>query len=452
MKTVFSILFSLLAWPIVQANNLQISNLQLDENELSFEVKWDNAWHLSNSTPRNHDAVWLIFKGLDNDGVWSTILLPPEIHVGEMGVALFTVKPNRSGGVITPFPEHRGTLSDRFTCDVSSLNLNEFERISIHAVEMVYVPDGAYYLGDVTAQKSFYDALTQEPFHVDHANPISVDSVNGLWAEGINVQGELAANYPTGFNGFYLMKYEISQAQYVHFLNHLTLEQQQSRVSTDITNSANRFAFFTGNQVLNRNGIVIKTHGNQMQGKPAVFALDVNNNGIENEVDDGQNRACNFLNFSDVLAYLDWLGLRPFTEMEFEKACRGSEFPSPMAFAWGTDDVIDANTVINDGTENEGVTESGNDTVGLASHGYLGPQGPLRNGFAAKTSSNRVQSGAGYYGNMELSGNLWELIVPISKAGFNFKRNKDVIFDVDGKKTKLFPVDDRAWSAPIYIS
>ena len=32
------------------------------------------------------------------------------------------------------------------------------------------------------------------------------------------------------------------------------------------------------------------------------------------------------------------------------------------------------------------------------------------------------------------------------KAGFNFKRNNDVIFDVDGKKTKLFPVDDRAWS------
>ena len=32
------------------------------------------------------------------------------------------------------------------------------------------------------------------------------------------------------------------------------------------------------------------------------------------------------------------------------------------------------------------------------------------------------------------------------KAGFNFKRNHDVIFNVDGKKTKLFPVDDRAWS------
>ena len=32
------------------------------------------------------------------------------------------------------------------------------------------------------------------------------------------------------------------------------------------------------------------------------------------------------------------------------------------------------------------------------------------------------------------------------KAGFLFKKNKDVIFNIDGKKTKLFPVDDRAWS------
>ena len=28
------------------------------------------------------------------------------------------------------------------------------------------------------------------------------------------------------------------------------------------------------------------------------------------------------------------------------------------------------------------------------------------------------------------------------KAGFNFKKNNDVIFNVDGKLTKLFPVDE----------
>ncbi len=32
------------------------------------------------------------------------------------------------------------------------------------------------------------------------------------------------------------------------------------------------------------------------------------------------------------------------------------------------------------------------------------------------------------------------------KAGFNFKPNRDVLFSIDGKTTKLFPVDDRAWS------
>ena len=32
------------------------------------------------------------------------------------------------------------------------------------------------------------------------------------------------------------------------------------------------------------------------------------------------------------------------------------------------------------------------------------------------------------------------------KAGFKFKRNHDVLFNVDGNQTKLFPVDDRAWS------
>ena len=41
------------------------------------------------------------------------------------------------------------------------------------------------------------------------------------------------------------------------------------------------------------------------------------------------------------------------------------------------------------------------------------------------------------------SGSNYEVSVV---AGFNFKKNKDVIFNVDGEKTKLFPVEDRAWS------
>ena len=31
-------------------------------------------------------------------------------------------------------------------------------------------------------------------------------------------------------------------------------------------------------------------------------------------------------------------------------------------------------------------------------------------------------------------------------AGFNYKKNSEVIFTIDGQKTKMFPVEDRAWS------
>ncbi len=32
-------------------------------------------------------------------------------------------------------------------------------------------------------------------------------------------------------------------------------------------------------------------------------------------------------------------------------------------------------------------------------------------------------------------------------AGFNYKKNSNVVFEIDGKKTEMFPIDDRAWSA-----
>ena len=31
-------------------------------------------------------------------------------------------------------------------------------------------------------------------------------------------------------------------------------------------------------------------------------------------------------------------------------------------------------------------------------------------------------------------------------AGFNYKKNSEVVFTIDGQKTKMFPVEDRAWS------
>ena len=116
------------------------------------------------------------------------------------------------------------------------------------------------------------------------------------------------------------MKYEISQLQYVEFLNSLTFPQQQSRILSDPTSAAGTYVTFGAYQF--RNGIVIETPGNN-GAIPAVFGCDATN-GVVNNVNDGQSVAMSNLSWADLAAYLDWSALRPMTELEFEKVCRGT--------------------------------------------------------------------------------------------------------------------------------
>jgi hypothetical protein len=80
-------------------------------------------------------------------------------------------------------------------------------------------------------------------------------------------------------------------------------------------------------------------------------------------------------------------------------------------YAWGNTSITAATTI--SGTENgtETITTSGANCC-YSSQTFTGGdagQGPLRCGIFATASSTRQASGAGYYGVMELSGNLWEL-------------------------------------------
>ena len=81
---------------------------------------------------------------------------------------------------------------------------------------------------------------------------------------------------------------------------------------------------------------------------------------------------------------------------------------------------IDANTLLYDRTPTETVTETATTNAGVAAHGYIGPDGPLRNGFNSDSTGNRLQAGATYYGAMEMSGNLWEVCVGLSENALLF--------------------------------
>ena len=64
------------------------------------------------------------------------------------------------------------------------------------------------------------------------------------------------------------------------------------------------------------------------------------------------------------------------------------------------------------------ITFTGGDSASGADYA----QGPLRDGIFARSSSDRETAGAGYYGVMELSGNLKERAVTVGNSvGINFQ-------------------------------
>jgi|GEM_PF-187209 len=227
----------------------------------------------------------------------------------------------------------------------------------------------------------------------------------------------LGANFPKGHKAFYCMKSEISQQQYVNFLNTLTRAQQDARTATSLasgtTSVTNRYVMSNSSTLSNRNGI--RCDASIHTSNPITFYCDFNGNGTGGEAGDGGWIACNFLSWADGAAYMDWAGLRPMTELEFEKAARGSRANAIGEYAWGSNSATAAATLSNSGANNETVN-TGNAIYGTSAIG-----GPMRTGAFAKSGTGRSAAGGSLYGILDLSGNVEERVVNIgSTAGRSY--------------------------------
>lgn len=227
----------------------------------------------------------------------------------------------------------------------------------------------------------------------------------------------IQAAYPKGYEGFYIMKYETSQEQYVTFLNTLKKEEQETLLGTSLLSGLipGNYIFGDKNRVSARNGIVLKSKSSL---KSYLFAHDLNHNGIYNEENDGQCIACNYLSLNDLLAYANWSGLRPMSELEYERACR-APFPQeslPGEYVWNSvAGLASATSYTAAGEEIESV--SGN--VNVNSGNRLTIAGPLRCGIFARSNSSQVLAGATYWGVMEMGGNVAELVANINNSAFS---------------------------------
>ena len=457
------VFFLLIPVASLLANDIRISNIRIasvvpgDGYALvSFDLGWSNSWRVS-AAPQNMDAAWLFIKYRDNGGEWKHAWLNDTGHstgtgTGAMlGVGLLndklsfqnTTNPGL-GCLIYRNADGTGAFSVtgmqlRWNYGANGLSNISGADIRVYAVEMVLAPSGSFFAGDATSTNTLRQIGSTASFQVTAAGgAIKVNTINshddtqiegsGIWVDGDGGISKSAAaatdmnvDFPTGFSAFYCMKYEISQGQYRDFLNTLSRTQQNLRTATDIsgTSIANRFVMTGSATVQNRNGL--RCDATLPSTGPIEFYCDLDADGVKNESSDGEWIACNFLSWADGTAYLDWSGLRPMTELEYEKICRGPVASVAGEYAWGTSGIAGtAYTLSGGGTGSEGIATNFSTTAGNASYATTDGtiDGPLRVGIFPGNASGitRARSGAGYYGAMELSGNVYERTVTIGNA------------------------------------
>jgi formylglycine-generating enzyme required for sulfatase activity len=431
-----------LAGHTLNANNLQIANASLtgadyvnDYTMIEFDVSWDNSWR----DWLNYDAVWLFAKystdmGLTWQHAWlNTSAGNHSIPTGSsLSVGLTNISGNNRGMGVFVYRSASGTGSInwdnvqlRWEYGLQGLADQTMVLIKVFGVEMVHVPQGSFYVGDGTTgpiHGQFELETTGQPFQITSEASITLGG-GGTGSLGNNngsgqVSGDdfndataktLPAAFPKGFNAFYCMKYEPTQEQYKDFLNTLTRAQQSSRVSTDINTIpiTFRFVMSSTSTISGRNGI--RCDASPSATGPIAFYCDYDGDGIYDESNDGQTIPCGYTSKEDTKAYLDWAGLRPMSELELEKACRGFGTPVVNEFAWGTTDYTEATGISNAGLVTEEASNAGaNCNLSLAS--------AIRAGVFASSASTRRDAGAGYWGIMELSGNLTEMVVGVASS------------------------------------
>jgi len=465
MKSI--LFFSLLLFHlhVCRGNNIQVTNISLtgqntdeDYTMVEFDISWENSWRVIGG-PNNWDAAWIFIKyRIGTGGLWkhawlndsehsycagtiiSTGLLEPALPFDGMtnpGLGVFLYRAEPGSGTF-----NCQNVQLRWNYGANGLTDNEQVDIKVFAIEHVYVPEGAFYVGSGGNESgAFYTwPDTSLPYQIISEDEIQVGPITGslhyLNTSGFSGDGlgPIPAAFPKGYKAFYVMKYEISQQGYTDLLNTSTRIEQSTSVWTNISiggDNPNQFIMSSSQNMIFRNGIWTHYVLPYPPG-PVKFYCNQNENTLGNELNDGQNVACNFLASGQMIKYLDWAGLRFMTELEFEKAARGTVLPVPNEFSWGTNYGFQSATIFNTGLPNESTDSFAN---------LCSASGPIRCGAFSGNNSDREVAGSSYYGIMELSGNIWERCVSVGNPQQrNFSGNHgDGVIHENGYAWSLFP-------------
>ena len=386
-----------LAAGVAMPNNLGITNISISGNNnttalVKFDISWDNSWrYAAGGGPLYlHDAAWVFFKvKAEGESEWKHVTLvgsginpvgfdagtgtPVEMVVPVDGAGMFV---RRSADGAGPVAVEQMTAVWNFAAN--GFTRNDKVRLQGLCVEMCYVAEGSFKVGDGLADMGqFYDGGTganPQPFAIVNAGAIECGEETGkLWGASqtgntsMGGVGTIPAAFPNGYNAFYCMKYVVTQGQYVDFLNMLTRLQQTTRCTP--TTLGNYMSDTAGGSVSIQYRNTVQLVEDSGDPQPRVYDTVT------------PDRAINWLSWADLAAFLAWSGLRPVTELEYEKACRGPLEPVAGEFAWGTPHYVAISDL-------QGMDGSGQEyyATGNLASGSL-PSGPVRAGVFARPGS-----------------------------------------------------------------
>jgi len=196
------------------------------------------------------------------------------------------------------------------------------------AIAMAYVAEGPFTLGSGGTEWNRFYTYTDgsqhtRPYRVMGPGAIPTGRQDGrLWArKGAQPEdgGEIPATFPNGYAGFYCMMFNVTYAQYTGFLNTLPAEVAD-RYHVPAIKPYYVWYNHAGTQPMR----IVRT------SDPAQdpFTVEIHAQGRWNPAGTW-DRDFHGMSWADGAAYAAWAGLRPMSELEFEKACRGPRDPVP---------------------------------------------------------------------------------------------------------------------------